>query len=405
MENQSSDKESTSYHEPAGLIEEGCDDKANNETGDSRISSTDQDSGHHRSNPIESSVDSLSENHGCENEVLQRPTLDCAPSSREALMDEDISSIGVDDWSSREALFKDEDQNNQDIHLDSDEIQVPVESSGNSCFTSGSDDSKGLDVTEHSLTPMDFEDDTSLEDKVAEFMHTGELGAMDVFSHGADLTANGKAPMSPLVADSAPRNDDPSDQSQTLADLHKDYVEASTSEIQVQINDIKLLLAQKELELKLLKEQIEKETLSLSDLQTKAEIEITKAQQLVIEKDAEMLAVEESLSDLVEVAIQYRGEGQCVEVSGSFNGWHHKILMDSNSDQDPDTSSSAEKIKEPRKWSNWSTTLWLYPGVYEIKFIVDGEWRSNDEMESVTQGGISNNILRVGFDRIESKAE
>ncbi|CAN0881159.1 Protein PTST homolog 3, chloroplastic [Linum grandiflorum] len=33
--------------------------------------------------------------------------------------------------------------------------------------------------------------------------------------------------------------------------------------------------------------------------------------------------------------------------------------------------------------SIWSTTLWLYPGVYEVKFIVDGEWRNDDHMESV----------------------
>ncbi|CAN0881158.1 Protein PTST homolog 3, chloroplastic [Linum grandiflorum] len=388
VDDQSSDKECTSNHEPCGFME-GCYEKGNNETGDS----TDQNS-----DPLESTVDSLSENHGWENEVLQRTTPDFAPSfssppeseledeSVGAQKDDYVSSIDVDDWSSRETPFSDEDQTDQNIHLNLrsiDEFQVPVESSISSSFTFGSGDSK--DVGEHSWQHVDSKDDISLEDKVAEFIHTGELDTIDGLSHGAALTANGKAPM----------NDDSSayPHSQSLSNLHKDDVETNTSEIQIEINDLKLLLQEKELELNQLKEQIEKETLILSDLQTKAEIEITKAQQLIVEKDAELLAVEESLSDLVEVTIQYRGEGQCVEVAGSFNGWHHKIMMDS--DADPDTSSSAEKIKEPRKASIWSTTLWLYPGVYEVKFIVDGEWRNDDHMESVTQGGISNNILRV----------
>ena len=41
--------------------------------------------------------------------------------------------------------------------------------------------------------------------------------------------------------------------------------------------------------------------LALSHLQTKAEMEISKAHQLISEKDAELQAAEESLSGLVEV--------------------------------------------------------------------------------------------------------
>lgn len=40
---------------------------------------------------------------------------------------------------------------------------------------------------------------------------------------------------------------------------------------------------------------------ALSILQTKAENEISKAQNLILEKDAELLAAEDSLSGLVEV--------------------------------------------------------------------------------------------------------
>ena len=43
--------------------------------------------------------------------------------------------------------------------------------------------------------------------------------------------------------------------------------------------------------------------IALSDLQTRAETEIHKAQKLVSEKDDELFAAEESLSELVEVFI------------------------------------------------------------------------------------------------------
>ncbi|XP_044502140.1 protein PTST homolog 3, chloroplastic isoform X4 [Mangifera indica] len=128
---------------------------------------------------------------------------------------------------------------------------------------------------------------------------------------------------------------------------------------------------------------------ALSVLQTKAETEITKAQQLISAKDAELNAVEESFSGLEEVEIQYSGDGEIVEVAGSFNGWHQLIKMD------PKPSSSIIENIGSRKSRTWSTVLWLYPGMYEIKFVVDGEWKTDPQRESVTRGGILNNILRV----------
>ncbi|CAM8894753.1 unnamed protein product [Rhodiola kirilowii] len=129
--------------------------------------------------------------------------------------------------------------------------------------------------------------------------------------------------------------------------------------------------------------------LALFDLQAKAEAEINKVQKLVAEKDAELSDVEEHLSGLKEVQIQYRGEGTTVQVAGSFNGWQHQIKME------PQFSSSLLDSAESRKERLWSTTLWLYPGVYEVKFIVDGHWRIDPHSESVTRGTIHNNILRV----------
>ncbi|XP_027937741.1 protein PTST homolog 3, chloroplastic isoform X1 [Vigna unguiculata] len=156
-----------------------------------------------------------------------------------------------------------------------------------------------------------------------------------------------------------------------------------------EINHLKYMLYQKELELSRLKEQIEKEKLALSILQTKAEAEISKARKLISEKDVELQFAEESLSGLKEVQIGFCGDGDIVEVAGSFNGWHHRIKLD------PEPSTSAVDLGESRSSRFWSIILWLYPGVYEIKFVVDGKWITDPQRESVTRGHICNNILRV----------
>lgn len=192
-----------------------------------------------------------------------------------------------------------------------------------------------------------------------------------------------------VTVSQALRNESPAE-GLASADVDKDLdIETNKKDKQVEINHLKFILHQKELELSQLKEQIEKEKLALSALQTKAEREISKAQKLISEKDAELLVAEESLSGLVEVEVQYCGNGEMVEVAGSFNGWHHPVRLD------PQPSSSIKDHFGSRKSRLWSAMLWLYPGVYEIKFIVDGHWRVDPQMESVTKGGICNNVLRV----------
>lgn len=166
-------------------------------------------------------------------------------------------------------------------------------------------------------------------------------------------------------------------------------VEAQKADIQVEISHLRYMLHQKELELMKMQEQIEKEKLALSVLQNKAEKEISEAQKLMYEKDAELRAAEETLSGLKEVEIQYWGEGEIIEIAGSFNGWQQRIRMD------PLPSSSILNPTGSRKSRLWRIVLWLYPGVYEIKFIADGHWTVDPQRESVTRGSIHNNILRV----------
>ena len=54
--------------------------------------------------------------------------------------------------------------------------------------------------------------------------------------------------------------------------------------------------------------------------------------------------------------------GKNVFVAGSFNDWQpDKVLSDKNGD------------------GHYSCRMMLYPGEYQYKFLVDGEWRSDSE--------------------------
>ncbi|XP_015574890.1 protein PTST homolog 3, chloroplastic isoform X2 [Ricinus communis] len=285
----------------------------------------------------------------------------------------------------------------------------------------------GLNYSNRNSMPVDPAANSLLEDKVAKFIQSGDLDAIEDETaeeskgssepeneteiqsetptsendkhadngSNAPLALNGSISISkdvspPMRANHPVRNDELPAEGLASFNVDKDLdVEISKRENHVEINHLKFMLHQKELELSHLKEQIEKEKIALSDLQNKAEMEIKKAQKLISEKDAELLAAEESLSGLMEVKIQYNGDGEIVEVAGSFNGWHHRIKMD------PQPSSSVRDPAASRKSKLWSIMLWLYPGVYEIKFIVDGHWTIDPQGEMVTRGGICNNVLRV----------
>ncbi|KAK4348485.1 hypothetical protein RND71_031240 [Anisodus tanguticus] len=276
---------------------------------------------------------------------------------------------------------------------------------------------------------------SSLDEKVANFIQNGELDGVgdsgfEIFQRGeqeegsvegqsttpkeqTDLVFNGNGAEifnrnsmaqstqhveRPSRQSSPMRNDSLSTEDLTMTEGRNSAdTEPNKMKIEAEFNRLK---HQKELELTHLKQQIEEEKRKLSILQIKDETEIREAQRLISEKDAELNAAEDSLSGLKEVEIQYRADGEHVEVAGSFNGWHHKIKMDLQESSDPigeDIQASSDIIDPTgmRKPRLWKTVLWLYPGIYEIKFIVDDHWTTDPQRESVTRGSIHNNALRV----------
>ncbi|KAK9126632.1 hypothetical protein Scep_015478 [Stephania cephalantha] len=253
---------------------------------------------------------------------------------------------------------------------------------------------------------LGFSVHSSLQEKAAKFVQDGELeipegeGDSSFIGYGISNGRNTEEPDLDKVAESGASRvellnfEATSDNAILVMNDKEELEDNSTAEVndgdhQVEIRRLKDMLHQKELELTRLKEQIEKEKLALSALQTKAEHEIGKAREIISAKDEELLAVEESLSGLKEVQIEYWGNAETVEIAGSFNGWHDRVKLDTH------PASSSLDLTGSRKSGLWSVVLWLYPGIYEIKFIVDGHWQIDPQRESVSRGTIQNNILRV----------
>ena len=91
-------------------------------------------------------------------------------------------------------------------------------------------------------------------------------------------------------------------------------------------------------------------------------------------RDAQFISVEKSGN---QVTFRYKGSGTNVYLAGSFNNW----------------STSANKMT--KSGGVFSTTVTLSPGVYEYKFVVDGEWIT-DPYNALVGGYDSNSVAVIG---------
>ncbi|GAB2226293.1 hypothetical protein Drorol1_Dr00022095 [Drosera rotundifolia] len=81
-----------------------------------------------------------------------------------------------------------------------------------------------------------------------------------------------------------------------------------------------------------------------------------------------------------DVPLFWIGMAENVQVMGSFDGWSQGEHLS------PEYTGS---------YTKFSTTLSLRPGRYEIKFLVDGDWRISPEFPTVGEGLMENNLLIV----------
>jgi len=112
-------------------------------------------------------------------------------------------------------------------------------------------------------------------------------------------------------------------------------------------------------------------------LEGKIALEIIERNKIIEDKQRRLDEVEKALSELRTVCIMWANPASDVLVVGSFDGW------------------TSQRKMERSENGMFSLNLRLYPGRYEIKFIVDGVWKNDPLRPTVHNNGHENNLLLV----------
>ncbi|KAL8157191.1 protein PTST homolog 2, chloroplastic isoform X2 [Apium graveolens] len=115
----------------------------------------------------------------------------------------------------------------------------------------------------------------------------------------------------------------------------------------------------------------------LAILEGKIALSIIESQKIVEEKQRRVNCARRALQLLQSTTIIWPNSASEVLLTGSFDGW------------------TTQRKMEKSITGIFSATLQLYPGRYEIKFIVDGAWRCDPLRPTVQNDGYENNILIV----------
>lgn len=115
----------------------------------------------------------------------------------------------------------------------------------------------------------------------------------------------------------------------------------------------------------------------LAVLEGKMSMAIIDAQRIVREKQRKIDHARRALRLLRTASIVWPNSASEVLLTGSFDGW-----------------STQRKMKKAQN-GVFSLALKLYPGKYQIKFIVDGQWRVDPLRPIVTCDGYENNLLII----------
>ncbi|KAI3817595.1 hypothetical protein L1987_11390 [Smallanthus sonchifolius] len=115
----------------------------------------------------------------------------------------------------------------------------------------------------------------------------------------------------------------------------------------------------------------------LAVLEGKIALSVIDTQKLVEEKQRRIDSARATLQLLRTTCIFWTHSASEVLLVGSFDGWTSQVKM------------------EKTRTGIFSTSLKLYPGRYEIKFIVDGVWRIDPMLPVVHNNGYENNSLIV----------
>ncbi|KAG0602229.1 hypothetical protein M758_10G000100 [Ceratodon purpureus] len=174
-----------------------------------------------------------------------------------------------------------------------------------------------------------------------------------------------------------------------VGEQHNDMLSAVGADPAAEIARLSALLHTKEMKNLRLSRELEETKAMLALVRAKHSAELAQSKQLAVEQDLRLHAAEQALNSLKLRQVDWWGEGNRVELAGSFNGWQHHVYLL------PDLSSRASQLPGTRGPLLWRVELWLYPGVYEIKFIVDGKWVLDNRLDIVQGHMGENNLLYV----------
>jgi len=156
-----------------------------------------------------------------------------------------------------------------------------------------------------------------------------------------------------------------------------------------ELDRLTTLLHTRDMEHLNLSRELEETKALLALVRARHAAEAAQLKQVALESSLRLQAAEQALHSLKLVQVDWWGEGNRVELAGSFNGWEHHVYLL------PELSSEIPHADGSRGPMLWKVDLWLYPGVFEIKFIVDGKWQLDHRRETVHRHMGHNNLLRV----------
>eukprot|EP00850_Spirogloea_muscicola_P021290 SM000243S08591 [mRNA] locus=s243:33134:40685:- [translate_table: standard] len=164
---------------------------------------------------------------------------------------------------------------------------------------------------------------------------------------------------------------------------------AFKSETQMELQRIRSALELRDKEVIEIAQELQEAQAQITLVRTKAAAELVQAKQALLDKESRLRTLEQAVSQLKQVRIEYWGSGSKVKLAGSFNGWQYHLDMHCDLDSEihpPDG------LRGPMLWD---VELWLPPGVYEVKFIVDGEWQVDTRRPLTMDHNKQNNVLEV----------
>ncbi|XP_022632463.1 uncharacterized protein LOC106779838 isoform X1 [Vigna radiata var. radiata] len=115
----------------------------------------------------------------------------------------------------------------------------------------------------------------------------------------------------------------------------------------------------------------------LAVLEGKMSLTIMDAHKVVEEKQTKISKAQKALQMLKTTCVAWPNNAKEIFLTGSFDGWSNKRKM------------------ERLSGGIFFVSLQLYPGRYEMKFIVDGEWKIDHLRPIVTNIGYENNLFIV----------